>query len=263
MKNLKHSDLWKRYKEDNDLQAKNELVEKFTPLVIKNAKKYLRSSPNLIDLDDLIQSGMIGLMQSMEKFDMERENKFETFANRRISGSILDDINKLDWTPRAIRSNIRTYLKALEIHHGQSPNPPTDEELSAVTHKEESLNTLTAQGIKTARQQSKKTYLGSVDAEFNQANDTSNPKEEIINSTKTDTPEDLFQHEYGAVQALSKAQKVLSEKELLLIKHRYFDNKSLKDIGVILKVPASQITFIHKEAIRKLRLEYGVDENSV
>lgn len=261
MRNLEHAELWKRYKEDNDLTAKNELIEKFTPLVFKTAKKYLRSSPNLIDLDDLIQSGMIGLMQSMEKFDMERENKFETFASQRIAGSILDDINKLDWTPRAIRSNIRTYLKALEIHQTSSHESPTDEELSAITQINDKLNTLTPQEIKAARHQSKKTYLGSVDAEFNYTNENPNPKEEIINSIKTSTPEDLFQYEYGTIQTLALAKDVLTEKELKLIKYKYFNSKSLKEIGQILNVPASQVTVLHKNAIKKLRKAYENKNN--
>lgn len=257
MRILEHAELWQRYKENNDQEAKDELVRKFTPLVFKHAKKYLRASPNLIDLDDLVQSGMIGLMQSMEKFDMTRDNKFETFASQRIVGSILDDINKLDWTPRAIRSNIRTYLKALEIHQTISHEQPTDKELAQITHDRPELNTLSAAGIRTAREQSKKTYLGSVDAEFNQPNDSSIIKEEVINTAKTSTPEELFQHEYGTIQTLRIAQEILTEKELRLIKYRYFDNKSLKDIGVILGVPASQITLIHKQALKKLRRAYS------
>lgn len=251
MKRLDHYDLWERYKLHQDENAKDELIVLFYPLVRNHARKLLRKIPQILDYDDLVQSGMIGLIQALEKFELDRDIKFETFASRRINGSMLDDINKLDWTPRLVRGSIRTYLKALEIHQNESHEPPSDEELSEITLKNEKLRDLSPEDIREAREQSRKTYLGSVDAESNSESSTAS-KENVINSTAVLTPDDIYFQRSDTLAILKVIRDNLPEKHLQVIKMKYFEGKPLKEISKAMRLSSAQVALLHNDALSKI-----------
>lgn len=260
MAELAHKELWERYKKHNDMEAKHELILIFGHLVTHHAKKRFKTSPALFDYEDLKQSGTIGLIQAIEKFDMDRNIKFETFANRRINGSMIDDINKLDWTPRVIRGNIRTYLKAVEIYHSQHQMNPTDEELSEITASEDNeLKFLTPEEITEARHQSKKTYLGSVDTE-NPYDSNSNNAEEVINTPQTESPEEIYQSQLNSYRLLETISNIITDTDhMKILRMKYYEGKSLKEIGKILGYNQGKIATMHKEILKLL--EEPLEEN--
>lgn len=252
MSKLAHRELWERYKLENDLDAKKELILIFTKLVPHHARKLIRKSPHLFDYEDLIQSGTIGLIQAIEKFDINRDIKFETFASLRINGSMIDDINSLDWTPRGIRGNIRTYLKAVEIHHFKTQEPPTDEQLSVITQDEDNkLRPLTPEEITQARHQSKKTYLGYMDTTEN--HDSTTHPEDIVNSQPVHTPEELLTGKTLTYDILAFLKENLTPEHQQVIKMKYYEEKTLKDISLILGISQARIAKLHKEAIENLQ----------
>lgn len=253
MAELAHRELWERYKKNNDLAAKEELILTFANLVTHHAKKLYRKSPFLFDYNDLEQSGTIGLIQAIEKFDINRDIKFETFANRRINGSMIDDINKLDWTPRIIRGNIRTYLQALERYHAQHQGEPTDEDLSRITADEDNgLKYLSPAEMKEARHQSRKTYLGSVDME-NQYDTNANNAEEVINTPEIESPEEIFQSHLPSYDLLKVINETISNIDHLRILHlRYYEGKTLREIGKELGYNNTKTALLHREALKAL-----------
>lgn len=252
MSKLAHKELWERYKLKGDLDAKNELIMIFTKLVPHHARKLARKSPHLFDYEDLIQSGTIGLIQAIEKFDITRNVKFETFASLRISGSMIDDINSLDWTPRGIRGNIKTYLQAVELHHFNNQEPPTDEDLSKITERDDNnLRYLSPEEITQARHQSKKTYLGYVDT--SESPETASGQDEVVNSQPVHSPEDIIHGQTIIYDLLRFISENLTPEHLHIVKLKYYEGKTLKDISEIMGTSQTKVAKLHKQAIENLQ----------
>src|SRR5690554_2130398 len=99
--------LWEGYKKDNNLDLRNQLVAQYVYLVRYIVNRFPPTYSTIYDHDDLIGYGMIGLLDAIEKFDLSKGVKFETYALARIKGAILDQMRKLDWVPRSIRQKAR------------------------------------------------------------------------------------------------------------------------------------------------------------
>ena len=107
VKSVELKELWRRYKESGDPNAREQLVLAFSPLVKYVAGRMSTGLPAHVEESDLISYGLLGLISAIERFDPSREIKFETFAMTRIKGSIIDELRSLDWVPRSVRSKAR------------------------------------------------------------------------------------------------------------------------------------------------------------
>lgn len=125
--------LWRDYKKNPTPEVHAILIKKYEPLVHKIASGFLYKRPSVLDYDDLISSGTMGLLDAIEKFDPDNDRKaqFQTYATFRIRGSILDEINSMDWTPRSVRQNIRGVLASIEQHYKVSQEEPTLDQIAA------------------------------------------------------------------------------------------------------------------------------------
>ncbi|MEX2024682.1 MAG: sigma-70 family RNA polymerase sigma factor, partial [Thermoleophilaceae bacterium] len=101
LKAIELKDLWRRFKEDGDQRARERLVVAYSPLVKYVAGRMSSGLPAHVEESDLISYGLLGLISAIERFDLEREIRFETFAVTRIKGSIIDELRSLDWVPRS------------------------------------------------------------------------------------------------------------------------------------------------------------------
>jgi RNA polymerase sigma factor for flagellar operon FliA len=118
--------VWRDYKEAPSIELRNQLVEKYLPLVKYNADRIWQRLPDGVDLDDLISAGIFGLMDAIEAFDLERGVKFETYCVPRIRGAMLDELRTMDWVPRLVRSKatkMEEARKSLEASLGRPPRP--------------------------------------------------------------------------------------------------------------------------------------------
>jgi len=113
-------ELWRRYKVDGDEKARERLVVAYSPLVKFIAGRMASGLPSHVEESDLISYGLLGLIGAIERFDTEREIKFETFAVARIKGAIIDELRSLDWVPRSVRPRPRGREGAPEAR-GQAP----------------------------------------------------------------------------------------------------------------------------------------------
>src|SRR5438034_3771225 len=128
---LELKELWRRYKEDGDKRAREQLVLAFSPLVKYVAGRMSTGLPAHVEEADLISYGLLGLISAIERFDLSREIKFETFAMTRIKGSIIDELRSLDWVPRSVRAKAREIEKANAKLEHELHRAPTDAEVAA------------------------------------------------------------------------------------------------------------------------------------
>src|SRR5688500_4775968 len=122
-------ELWRRYKEEDDPSARERLVVAYSPLVKFVAGRTGARLPSHVEQADLISYGMLGLIEAMERFEMKRQIRFETFAMQRIRGAIIDELRSLDWVPRSVRSRAREIEEANSRLEHELGRAPTDSEV--------------------------------------------------------------------------------------------------------------------------------------
>src|SRR5687767_15859643 len=130
VKAIEIKELWARYKKTGDEKARERLVLAYAPLVKFVAGRMSSGLPAHIEESDLISYGLLGLIGAIERFEPEREIKFETFAVARIKGSIIDELRSLDWVPRSVRAKAREIEAAHSKLERELGRVPTDEEVA-------------------------------------------------------------------------------------------------------------------------------------
>ena len=107
IENKEIQELWQDYKEKKDVELRDRLIDNYSPLLKNIVNNIYYSLPNIVEISDLENYGFLGLIDAINKFDIEREIKFETYANIRIRGAIIDGIRKIDWLSRSLRSKTK------------------------------------------------------------------------------------------------------------------------------------------------------------
>lgn len=241
------NELWRKYKEDEDLVARDRLILNYSPLVKYVAGRMGTNFPSHVDESDLVSYGLLGLIGALERFDPSRNIKFETYAIARIKGSILDELRSLDWVPRSVRSIARQIEKSSAKLENKLHRTPTDEEIA----KDLSLSNEEFQTALTKISNSSIVAL-----------------EELwtISSTGTesvaliDTIEDSKSKDPAAVvdvtdvkERLAQAISNLPEREKIVIALYYYEGLTLREIGDVLDVTESRVSQLHTKAILRLK----------
>jgi RNA polymerase sigma factor for flagellar operon FliA len=221
---------------------KDQLVNKMAPLVKRIAYHFMTRLPASVDVDDLIQAGLIGLLDAADNFDSTQGAQFETYAVQRIRGSMLDELRSADWLPRNVRKNLRRIEAAVAKLEQQYGRPPTEGELAS----EMELSLADYQHmLGDARGAQLLHYEDFQDSDDNDffdfflADNQSNPL-----STLEDK---AFR------QMLVNAISNLPEREKLVMGLYYEKEMNLKEIGEILGVSESRICQLHTQAVARLR----------
>ncbi|MDF2594889.1 MAG: FliA/WhiG family polymerase sigma factor [Clostridia bacterium] len=229
--------IWKQYNDTKDASIKNMLIEKYVYLVKLVAGRLGIYLNQYVDLDDLVGYGTLGLIDAIDKFDLSKNVKFETYASLRIRGSILDAIRKLDWVPRTLRKKQKELDKAytdLEFELGRQP------EENEITHylgiDSEEYNTL----LKEVNISS----LVSIDEYTYQF--------ELIKDPKAELP-DVYVEEKEIKDTLTKFVEALPDRERQVIVLYYFEELTLKEISSVLEVSESRISQLHTKGVSRLR----------
>src|SRR5213083_1840752 len=131
VKAIELRDLWRRYKATGDDQARERLVIAYSPLVKYVSGRMASGLPAHVEESDLISYGLVGLISAIERFDLDREIKFETYAITRIKGAIIDELRSLDWVPRSVRARAREIERAHAKLEHRLHRTPTHEEMAA------------------------------------------------------------------------------------------------------------------------------------
>lgn len=241
-------DTWEEYKRTADRRLRDHLLVHYTPLVRYVASRVGTRIPHLMDEQDLVQYGFFGLADAIEKFDLSRNLKFETYAVARIRGAILDEIRASDWVPRSVRTKIRDVERAtrdLEDHLGR---PPTEQELA------DTLD-VTIPHLREVLGQRIRLHVSALDEiQFPHGAGVGDPVTlgDRIADRHAEQP-DSAAEESEAKAALSAAVRNLPDRERIVISLYYYENLTLGEIGQVLGVTESRICQIHTRACKILR----------
>jgi RNA polymerase sigma factor for flagellar operon FliA len=222
--------------------AKTQL-EDHIDLVKKIAYQLKSKLPRNIEEDDLIQAGMIGLLDALNRYEDTQQAQFETYATLRIRGAMLDELRNMDWLPRSVRENMRKIENAiLELQKKLSRNP-TENEIA------DNLKLSIQDYQKFLAENSGHQLLYLEDFVTNENDDSYLDR---YQADKNDNPlESLL--ELGFRDALAKAIDELPERERLMMALYYEQELNLKEIGAVLDVSESRVSQIHSQAISRLR----------
>src|SRR5262245_49557098 len=144
--------LWREYRRSGDKEIRDRLILTYAPLVKFVAGRLGSGLPAHVEENDLVSYGLLGLIGAIERYDPERDVKFETYAMARIKGSIIDELRAMDWVPRSVRSRAREIERAIGALEAKSGRAPTDEEIAkkvgiTVEELEESLTDIARSSI--------------------------------------------------------------------------------------------------------------------
>jgi len=228
-----------------DFTERDRLIMEYAPLVKYIAHRIAMRLPPQIEVDDLINSGILGLIDAIEKFDPSKEVKFKTYAEIRIKGAILDELRAMDWIPRSIRKVINRLVDAYHEMEQKLGRPARDEEIAEqLGLKIEEFYEL----IKQAAGVPLISLDGLVDRDEKRRN--------ILSCLEDPKSANAF----GILglsevkDAVAKAIDDLPEKEKQVISLYYYDELTMKEIGKVLDLTESRVSQIHTKAVLRLRV---------
>jgi RNA polymerase sigma factor FliA len=254
---LELRELWRRYKESGDKYAREQLVLAFSPLVKYVAGRMSTGLPAHVEESDLISYGLLGLISAIERFDPDREIKFETFAITRIKGSIIDELRSLDWVPRSVRARARQIEKANAMLEHRLHRAPTDAEVAAelemsVEEFQESLTRISNSSVIALD-------------ELWTLSDSSGDQVSLLDTIQDPDAIDPA-HAMDATETkdrLADAIARLPEREKLVVALYYYENLTLREIGEVLGVTESRVSQLHTKAVLRLRSRLQGDDSDL
>ena len=243
--------LWAAYKRSGTTRARESLIVHYSPLVKYVASRLAVGLPQNVEQSDLVSYGMFGLIDAIDKFELERGYKFETYAISRIKGSILDELRSIDWVPRSVRSKVRQIERAYAKLEAQHHRAPSDEELAGELRWSDDQ-------LQTALSQISNVGLAALDEILT----GSGERGESI--TLGDTIADRSSHGPMAAfevaetrQLLAQAVNGLPEREKIVLTLYYYESLTLQEIGRVLGVTESRVCQIHTKAVLHLRSRFN------
>ena len=245
-------ELWRSYKNDGDERARERLVVAYSPLVKFIAGRMASGLPSHVDEGDLVSYGLLGLIGAIERFDLEREIKFETFAVARIKGAIIDELRSLDWVPRSVRARAREVERAHAALEAEFGRAPTDEQMA------EKLE-LSVEEFRDALLQIANSSVLALDDLWTFADPDGGGGQISVLDTIQDPnaldPE-AEAHTAELKDRLADAIESLPERERLVIALYYYENLTLREIGEVLGVTESRVSQLHTKSVLALRSRF-------
>lgn len=240
--------LWNTYGRSRQQGLRDRLVLHYAPLVKYVAGRVGTGLPAHVDVGDLIQSGIFGLVDAIEKFEPERGLKFETYAMQRIRGAILDDLRSQDWVPRSVRSRARDVERALERLGARLQRTPTDRELAAELK-------IGLGELRELYAQLQLTSVVALDELIAAGRSTGGAGASLAESLPDEGAEDPIATlvDLDSRRQLADAIAQLAERDRVVVTLYYFENLTLAEIGKVLGVTESRVCQLHTRAVLRLR----------
>ncbi|RMH58462.1 MAG: RNA polymerase sigma factor WhiG [Candidatus Hydrogenedentota bacterium] len=243
---LSDEEIWKRYKDTGDIEVRNQLIERYAPLVKYVAGRMAVNMPANVEFDDLVSYGIFGLIDAIEKYKPSLGYKFKTYATTRIRGGIIDELRALDWIPRSVRQKSRQLQAAYAELENRLGRAATDEEVAAelglsMAEFEQLVNDVSGTAVMSLEDV---WHVGSDDDEV-QLGDT-------LAGSEKDHPNYNIERE-EVKRILIEAIKELPPREKEVIALYYYEELTLKEIGLVLEVTESRVSQLHSKAIHRLR----------
>jgi len=225
---------------DSNIERADSLVRQHAALVKRIAFHLMARLPSSVQVDDLIQAGMIGLLEASIKYEPSKGASFETYAGIRIRGSMMDEIRKGDWVPRSVHRNARKISEAIKIVESRESRDAKDHEVAKELGMSLDDYYICLKDSASGKLFSYDEVLEAGDGSMDQLESHSeNPYLEIQG--------DAFK------EGLAKAILTLPERERIVLSLYYDEELNLKEIGAVLSVSESRVSQIHSQAALRLR----------
>jgi RNA polymerase sigma factor for flagellar operon FliA len=229
--------------------TREEVIHRYIHLVKYVAGRISVNLPPNVELNDLINDGVVGLIDAIEKYDDERGVKFETYAITRIHGAIIDALRALDWVPRAIRQKARELERTQHQLEAELGEQPSDDEVAARMG-------ISKRELEGLQQKVRGTSVLSLEEHLPNERGNDIPLLDTLKGDDGDLGSDVEQREIR--EALVAAVESLSKQERIVIKLYYFEGQTLKEIKQVLEVSESRVSQIHAQAVIHLRQKLRV-----
>lgn len=237
--------LWELYKKDGSKAIKEELIVRYIPLVKHIVGKIMVKLPDHFEFDDLVNYGIIGLIDAIDRFDFNYGTKFSTYAVPRVKGTIYDELRKIDWVPQSIRRKSKQLAKTyIELENKLNRTPSDEEVREELELSKEEFNKLLSE-VSIPENISLDSFIAPQD------NDKIKLKD-IISTSDDQKPGVVFEYK-EMKKILGEAIDKLSKQEKTVVSLYYYDDLTLTEIGEVLDLTTARISQIHTKAIFRLR----------
>jgi RNA polymerase sigma factor for flagellar operon FliA len=222
-------------------------VVAYSPLVKYVAGRMSSGLPAHVEEADLISYGLGGLISAIERFDLSREIKFETYAITRIRGAIIDELRNLDWVPRSVRARAREIERVNMKLEARLQRAPTDEEMAAELE-------LTVDEFQDSLLQISNSTIVALDELWNVQDATGDQVSLLDTLADRDAPDPQQLVDQSELRdRIADAIAALPEREKLVVALYYYENLTLREIGEVLGVTESRVSQLHTKAVLRLR----------
>ena len=246
MKTTDKEKLWEAYQKNPSPGIREQIILEYAPLVKVVAGRLSMYLGYNVEYDDLVSYGIFGLIDAIDKYDYQKDVKFETYASLRIRGSILDQIRKMDWIPRTVRQKQKKLDEAVKQIEMRTGKTATEEEIAL------ELN-ISEEELAVWQSQLKITNIVSLNEYVEQG---SEPAMDARNNSHFIQPEEQIQED-ELKKVLKDTLELLTEKERKVIELYYYEELTLKEISKVLEVTESRISQLHTKALLKMRKKMG------
>lgn len=236
--------LWREFRSRPNRRLRERLVLHYAPLVKYVAGRVGTGLPTHVDVGDLVQSGIFGLLDAIEKFEPERGLRFETYAMQRIRGAILDDLRSQDWVPRVVRSRAREAERAMERLGARLHRTPTDVEVANELG-------ITLAELRDLYRQLRLTSVAALEDLIAAGKDSGSLVDTLPDDGAVDPVAVLVDRDNR--RQLAEAIAQLTERDRIVVSLYYFESLTLAEIGKVLGVTESRVSQLHTRAVLRLR----------
>lgn len=238
--------LWEQYSKTRTAELREKLIIEYSQLVKLVSGRLSMYLGYNVEYEDLVSYGIFGLIDAIDKYDFNKNVKFETYASLRIRGAILDQIRKMDWIPRSVRQKQKKIDAAMAKIEIESGHVATDEELAAELE-------ITVEELDNWNGQTKVTNLISLDDFVEQGSEI---KMDATHNSHFEQPEAVVEKE-ELTRVIETAIGELTEKERSVVLFYYYEDLSLKEISKVLDVSESRVSQLHTKALQKMKKHMG------
>ena len=243
--------LWTEFRRTSDKAIRDRLILTYAPLVKYVAGRLGSGLPAHVEEEDLVSYGLLGLINAIERYDPDRDVKFETYAITRIKGAIIDELRAMDWVPRSVRARAREIERAIAELEKKMLRAPTDEEIAKRVG-------ITQEELEESLAEISRTSIAALDELWTISSSGGDQIALIDTIEDTTGPEPqsaLAQTELK--EALGEAIARLPEREKLVVTLYYYEELTLREIGEVLGVTESRVSQLHTKAILRLKARLG------
>ncbi|MFZ5519522.1 MAG: FliA/WhiG family RNA polymerase sigma factor [Candidatus Zhuqueibacterota bacterium] len=237
--------IWKSYALTKNPEIKEKLLVHYLPIVKYVASRMLMTLPSSVEYDDLVSSGLLGLIGSVDRFDPEQGVKFETYVLPRIKGAILDELRTLDWAPRSLRSKARSMERTIVELERELCRSVSDIEVA-------DRMDITDQEFSSLQRDITTASLLSLDGSLREDTENGTCMYDVVENPMAESPLSIIENE-ELKELMVEVINEMPEQERLVIALYYYEELTLREIGNVMEITESRVSQIHTKAIGNLK----------